>query len=433
MRIRFGALLALALLVSIFAMPERSWTAPRESAAPASSGEPDAALDHAATKKAVMEAIRRTGVGNPVEPLQVSYHQSGKSPEDTYYFLVGCNGKVYGKNQKPPKGRLKRLAVSMGFSDRGWVCHAEISHSAGKYDELDASSDEVAQYGVLLASEQGRGFDSDKRNLERWRKFEPKDPFEAARAAIRDLYVSGHLYDVERKFRESPNEADARLKPLVRYIDECVRKMGSRYNAGPDNRARKTLIDAFVRNGVSRKGLEYADSWGGWLAVAWAQFVEQGGFYPAHRQALELSLQAFRAQGYARQSDLLFLERGMEEFKHTDEKVEGLFQGLVAAYADKARVLDDSARVTDGYWTAAKRLDEQRSSGKISVDEYFLLLRSEEKRRDAALSPLKSKEKAAAAEIGRIYDELRAIAGKRRYFQAIAKDTVRDYCEDAGK
>jgi hypothetical protein len=108
--------------------------------------------------------------------------------------------------------------------------------------------------------------------MARRQKFAAKDPYTTAHAAIRDLYTSGYFYDVEKNFRARPDEADTCLKPCIGFINDRIKTLDRRYNWVPDNAAKKTLIEAFVNKGVSKKGLEYADSWSGWLSVTWADY-----------------------------------------------------------------------------------------------------------------------------------------------------------------
>ena len=401
---------------------------------PASTGEPDPALDHAATKKASTEALRGTGVADPAkgaEPVHVSYFHSGKFPQDTYYFIVGCNGKVYGQGQNPPKGKNKLLELSLSKSDEEWIATAIISHNTANFAVYDAMSVSGGDSDALLPSEQGQGFRSDEKNYARWRNFKAKDPSTAARAAIVDLYSKGYLYDVEKNYRENAAEAEARLKPMIEYIRGRIQALNALYAASPDNPAKRTLLEAFKKEGVSGKALEYADNWSGWLSSTWGDLSHEftnEGFYGYHLNALVVSLQSFKAQGYARQADLLSLKRWMESFKKEDERAQKLLQDLVWAYANKAKVYNHVNEANDYYWEAKARIEAMQKSNKITVKESLTQIDEQAQRRDTVLVLLKEDEEDAGKDIGRIIDALRDIAQNKRFFLYFAEDAVKDEC-----
>lgn len=136
-------------------------------------------------------------------------------------------------------------------------------------------------------------------------------------------------------------EAVKRLRPHIKYIEGQKKDMEKLYLLPASV---ETLRTSFQKHGVRGKAMMYVDSWGGWLFTEWDKAE---GFYRDHYTALLTSADAFMTQGFARESELSYLDKGMTAWKGEEQKLQALFQDLTDLYGKKGLLHDQQMDTED--------------------------------------------------------------------------------------
>ncbi len=153
-----------------------------------------------------------------------------------------------------------------------------------------------------------------------------------------------------------------RIEGYLAYIEDRMGQMKSSYYYG---NAVKTLEAAFANNGVSGKAMPYAVEWGNnGVYTAWDSASK---FYNHHSNALKESMSAIRTTSAANQSDLAYIDRGMEEWKRLEGQLQERFQTLVATYTGRAVNADRRFAVSDKYAALRAEASNQRNSDRYNA------------------------------------------------------------------
>lgn len=153
-------------------------------------------------------------------------------------------------------------------------------------------------------------------------------------------------------------EAEKRIGAHIQYIEKRVGEtVAAFYYEG----AKKTLEDSFKKSGVtqSKQSLGYADSWGKMgIGLTWTQSAQE--FYAYHLNVLTDSLRVIRNQGYAKESDLAYLDKGMEAWKQHEQEFPKQFQMLVDLYTKMALVYDEKNAYLEKYYATLDSLQKMK-------------------------------------------------------------------------
>lgn len=149
--------------------------------------------------------------------------------------------------------------------------------------------------------------------------------------------------------------ARARVRAHLQFIEARANAMANTYyySAGAE-RLRSAFSDAGIGD-----SMPLADSWGKMgLGLTWSQAAKE--FYTYHRDALEESLRIIELQGYAKKSDMAYIDDGMQRWKEFEAKLPPLFEELVGYYVRDAQIHDESDAYGKQYQAQLDRLSPMR-------------------------------------------------------------------------
>jgi hypothetical protein len=148
-------------------------------------------------------------------------------------------------------------------------------------------------------------------------------------------------------------EAEKRIGAHISHIEKRVGEMvAAFYYEG----AKKTLEDSFKKRGIT-KAMGYADSWGKMgIGLTWSESAKE--FYAYHLNALTESLRAIRSQGYAHESDLDYLDRGMGVWKEHEAEFPKRFAMFVDLFTKQALIFDEQSAYMEKYYAARSDLEK---------------------------------------------------------------------------
>jgi len=205
-------------------------------------------------------------------------------------------------------------------------------------------------------------------------------------------------------------EAEKRIHAHMSRIEERREAMTNTYYyfAGA-----ATLRQAFLDAGI--EAVDHADPWGkNGLGLTWSQAAKE--FYTAHTAVLEASLQVIRTQGYAKKSDMAYLDEGMRRWVDYERRFPDLFRDLVRRYVEDARVIDQRNAYLRDYQAKLDRLSPMRPypGGQINALNAEMYARTKE---------FDARTKASEDEEGRVQQMIKDHASTR-LFTTIKEGTV---------
>lgn len=158
-------------------------------------------------------------------------------------------------------------------------------------------------------------------------------------------------------------EAEKQIQAHLDSIQTRNRAMSATfYYSG----AAATLLEAFKNGGV-QDSLQYADSWGKMgIGLTWSESAKE--FYEYHTKALKDSLHMIQSQGFAKKSDLAYLDSGMRRWKQYEQHFPELFQELVEQYTQNALVLDEKSEYLKGYQAQLDHLSAIKPYPSAQID-----------------------------------------------------------------
>ena len=159
------------------------------------------------------------------------------------------------------------------------------------------------------------------------------------------------------------SEAEKRIQAHLDFIQSHSETMSATfYYSG----AAATLLDAF-KDGSVQDSLQYADSWGKMgIGLTWSESAKE--FYAYHVKALNDSLRIIRSQGFAKRSDLAYLDGGMRRWKQYEQHFPELFQELVEQYTQNALVLDEKSEYLKDYQAQLDHLSAIKPYPSAQID-----------------------------------------------------------------
>jgi hypothetical protein len=176
-------------------------------------------------------------------------------------------------------------------------------------------------------------------------------------AAQQKLPAKGpNKHTAGRGTSNDPNKillADAE-KRIQAHLDSIQARSGAMSATFYYSGAAATLSNAFKNSGV-QDSLTYADSWGKMgMGLTWSESAKE--FYEYHIKALRDSLRIIQSQGFAKKSDLAYLDGGMRRWKQYEQHFPELFQELVEQYTQNALLLDEKSEYLRDYHVQLDRL-----------------------------------------------------------------------------
>jgi hypothetical protein len=170
--------------------------------------------------------------------------------------------------------------------------------------------------------------------------------------AVQTFLVSGiliiTLFTAQQALAEtakvSVQEAEKQLKPHIQLIRQRLQEMNNKYDAA---HAKPALKSAFQEKRLFLV-LDHADSWGGGVQSLW---MDSEKFYKDHLTALEQSLDIIKQTGYAKPSDLEYLNNGMNNWKTQetvlDKQFDEAFNSMVISGIDYEKILKFRKEMND--------------------------------------------------------------------------------------
>lgn len=158
-------------------------------------------------------------------------------------------------------------------------------------------------------------------------------------------------------------QAEKRIGAHIKYIEKRVGEMvATFYYTG----AKKTLENSFKKNGVTRS-MGNADSWGTMgIGLTWSQSAQE--FYSYHLKVLTDSLRVIREQGFAKESDLAYLDRGMKAWEEYEQEFPKQFQRMVDLYTEEALVYDEKSAKYEKYSNNLRQLQGRKLYPASEID-----------------------------------------------------------------
>jgi hypothetical protein len=182
----------------------------------------DAPIDKKAALNAVLAAIVQTGTSgkgpgtvpldggtptNAPQPISIKEFNSGVSPSVTYNYVLGPDGKIYGKGDEGriPDGPAQHLHIVLRHGYVGWTASIDVSRNDGPGKELVKNSaksgapnsvySEADSQRIKALAESGQDGKADTQMEHRQNQFTPSDATTAVRQALVKLQIRNALYD----------------------------------------------------------------------------------------------------------------------------------------------------------------------------------------------------------------------------------------------
>lgn len=150
-------------------------------------------------------------------------------------------------------------------------------------------------------------------------------------------------------------QARERINSHIASIEERKKSMTETYYY---TGAAKTLENAFKESGITAS-MDNADSWGKMgIGLTWSQTAKQ--FYDYHLDILNQLLRVIERRGYATQSEMAYLDSGMQSWDESDRSLEKQFQAFVKVFTQEAKVYDEKAAYLKQYYAKLARLQSKR-------------------------------------------------------------------------
>jgi hypothetical protein len=203
----------------------------------------------------------------------------------------------------------------------------------------------------------------------------------------------------------SADEARKRIQEHKALIDTRVKAMSDLYYAG---NAVQTLKAAFQKQGVSAR--RDPQNWGmNGLSSGW---LDAKFFYEAHSVALRDSLSAMGQLAYVNESNLAYLDQGMQAWKEYEQQLQNLFQEAVAVYTRSAVNYDKQDAITEA-------VEKQRAEAKQrGLDVWYRVYEATKVQVTEALKPLQLEAKQIDEAYNQVWKNINEISNKR-LFEAI--------------